>query len=365
MKTMQTFLLLLSCLGFAQASDLTLAREKNWLIIQGSHLPKGEIRINYLEAYCRPNSTDADWHDTTIGHTTELISLSDDKKTMKLRCTLKDGVIVDHTITASTDDVTFAITAHNTTATASAAHWAQPCIRLGDFTGYDNQGKDIDDYLPKCFIFLDGKLIRMPDIRPWAKEARYIPGQVWCPKQVPRTDINPRPLSPLVPSNGLIGCFSSNEEQLFAVAFEPYQELFQGVARCLHSDFRIGGLKPGETKQIKGKIYIVPNDIPALLARYKKDFPEQQSEDKVGSLLWSREFAEGQLGMLAMNVVGGKAEVVEAKGRKLAKVTLAFPPRVNRHQLQFFVDQRVRNLFGAKEFPAGQYTVSWDEVITQ
>ena len=274
MKIITAILALAASLASAQ-SDLTLARDKNWLVIQGSHLPKGEIRINYLEAYCRANSTTADWHDTTIGHTTELVSLSDDRKTMKLRCTVKDGVIVDHTITARADDVTFAITAHNPTATASGAHWAQPCIRLGDFTGYDNAGKDIDDYLPKCFLFLDGKLTRMNDIKPWNKEARYIPGQVWCPKDVPRTDINPRPLSPLVPSNGLIGCFSGDEKQLFAVAFEPYQELFQGVARCLHSDLRIGGLNPGETKHIKGKIYLTPNDVPALLARYAEDFPKQ------------------------------------------------------------------------------------------
>ena len=278
MKTLLTFLFLSTGLAFAQKPDLTLARDKNWLVIQGPHLPKGEIRINYLEAYCRPNSTTADWHDTTIGHTTELISLSEDKKTMKLRCTVKGGVVVDHTITASTDDVTFAITAHNPTATASDAHWAQPCIRLADFTGYDDKGKDIDDYLPKCFLFLDGKLTRMNDIQPWMKEARYIPGQVWCPKDVPRTDVNPRPLSPLVPSNGLIGCFSGDEKQLFAVAFDPHQELFQGVARCLHSDFRIGGLKPGETKLIKGKIYLTPNDVPALLARYARDFPRQSGK---------------------------------------------------------------------------------------
>lgn len=260
----------------AEHPTLTLVRDQNWLVIQGSHLPKGEIRINYLEAYCRPNSTDADWHDTTIGHTTELVSRSEDKKTLKLRCTLKDGVIVDHLITASDEEVTFAITAHNPTDKASQAHWAQPCIRLADFTGYDSKGKDLDDYLPKCFIFLDGKLTRMPDIKPWMKEARYIPGQVWCPKDVPRTDVNPRPLSPLVPSNGLIGCFSGDEKWLFAVAFEPYQELFQGVARCLHSDFRIGGLKTDETKTVKGKIYIIPNDVPVLLSRYAKDFPGQR-----------------------------------------------------------------------------------------
>jgi hypothetical protein len=85
--------------------------------------------------------------------------------------------------------------------------------------------------------------------------------------------VNPRPLSPLVPSNGLIGCTSGDEKQIFAVAFEPYQELFQGVARCLHSDFRIGGLKPGETKNIKGKIYIVANNLNDLLSRYAQDFP--------------------------------------------------------------------------------------------
>ncbi|MDZ4405127.1 hypothetical protein [Prosthecobacter sp.] len=265
------------------ASDkptLTLAYEApHWLVIHGEHFPGKDIRINYLEAYCRPGSTDTDWRaHTVIPHTAAVISLSDDKQTLKLRDTVADGVIVEHTITATDDEITFAITAHNPTVTPSEAHWAQPCIRLGDFTGFTAKGQAPEDYLPKCFIFLDSKLTRMNAIQPWAKEARYIPGQVWCPKNVPRTDVNPRPLSPLVPSNGLIGCFSIDDKLIFAAAFEPYQELFQGVARCLHSDFRIGGLKPGETKQVKGKIYIVPNDVDALMARYAKDFPEQQGK---------------------------------------------------------------------------------------
>src|SRR6185436_13241956 len=92
-----------------------------------------------------------------------------------------------------------------------------------------------------------------------------------------RTDVNPRPLSSLVPSNGLIGCFSGDDKLIFATAWEPYQELFQGVGRCLHSDFRLGGLQPGETKKVRGKIYIVPNDVPALLKRYQKDFPEHSA----------------------------------------------------------------------------------------
>ena len=256
------------------AAELTLAREANWLIVRGAQIPGGEIRTNYLEAYCRAGSTDADWGRTVIPHRSELVSVSDDGKVMRLRDTLADGVIVEHTITAKSDEVDFQLTAHNPTDKASDAHWAQPCVRLSAFTGMDEKtASNATDYLPKCFIFLDGKLARLPT-RDWATQARYTPGQVWCPRGVPRTDVNPRPLSPLVPTNGLVGCFSADEKMIYASAWEPYQELFQGVVRCLHSDFRIGGLAPGETKKIRGKMYLVPADSDALLARYAKDFPE-------------------------------------------------------------------------------------------
>ena len=107
-----------------------------------------------------------------------------------------------------------------------------------------------------------------------------MPGQVWCPKNVDRNDVNPRPLSPDVPSNGLIGCFSADDKMILASAWEPYQELFQGVIVCLHSDFRIGGLKPGETKQIRGKIYLVDADVEKLVKKYRKDFPEHVTPAK-------------------------------------------------------------------------------------
>lgn len=261
--------------AWADEPSLTLAREHNWLIIRGPHLP-AEIRINYIEAYCRANSTDADWgKHTVIPFTSKLISLSDDKRTLKLRDLLADGVTVEHTIVAKNDEVDFRLVAHNPGERRSEAHWAQPCVQLARFTGFDPKSRDLNDYLPKCFIFLDGKLTRLPT-RDWATTARYTPGQVWCPPHVPRTDVNPRPLSKLVPSNGLIGAFSGDEKLVFATAWEPYQELFQGVVHCLHSDYRLGGLQPGETKTIRGKIYLVPNDIPALLQRYQKDFPEQK-----------------------------------------------------------------------------------------
>ena len=275
--TRSIFFVLAACCAMSAAEStpaLTLAREANWLIVRGARIPGGEIRTNYLEAYCRAGSTDADWGThTVIHHASEVVSQSADSTVLRLRDTLADGVVVEHTITAGVDEVDYQLVARNPTDKRSEAHWAQPCVRLSAFTGFDEKtAGSATDYLPKCFVFLDGKLTRMPTPE-WATTARYTPGQVWCPKDVPRTDVNPRPLSKVVPSNGLIGCFSADEKLIYASAWEPYQELFQGVARCLHSDFRLGGLAPGESKKIRGKMYLVPADVDALLARYAKDFP--------------------------------------------------------------------------------------------
>ena len=255
---------------------LTIHWDKNYLTIGGAKVHGGDIRIHYLEAYCRPGSTDREWGKTVIGHKTELVSADKARRVIKLRDTLRDGVVVQHVITASEDEVDFRLVAHNPTKKTSQAHWAQPCIRVDRFTGADPKQARVlyPPYIKKCFLFLDGKLTRMPT-RPWADKARYIPGQVYCPKGVDRNDINPRPLSKLVPSSGLTGCFSADEKQIMAVAWSPYQEIFQGVITCIHSDFRLGGLKPGETKKIHGKIYIVPSDVAALVKRYERDFSEE------------------------------------------------------------------------------------------
>ncbi len=247
---------------------LKLGWNKNFLTIEGDRIPGGKIDIHYLEAYCRAGSTDADWvQHTVIGHRTRLVSQAPDASRLELQCQVDDGLQVTHHIEAGVDCVAFHIVAHNPTDRRSEAHWAQPCIRVDRFTGANQQ-----TYLAKSFIFVDGQLQRMP-FEPWATEARYVPGQVWRPRDVPATDVNPRPLSPIHPSNGLIGCFSADESSILAVAFEPWQELFQGVIVCLHSDFRIGGPAPGETKRITGRIYIVPADVPQLLKRYQHDFP--------------------------------------------------------------------------------------------
>jgi len=135
---------------------------------------------------------------------------------------------------------------------------AQPCVRLDQFTGCTKADALalVPVYARQCFLFVAGKLTLLPT-EPWATQARYTPGQVYCPANVDRNDVNPRPLSALVPSSGLCGAYSADRKQILAMAWEPYQEIFQGVVTCMHTDFRIGGLKPGETKTIRGKIYVV------------------------------------------------------------------------------------------------------------
>ena len=267
---------LLMALGCAHchAEGLTIHWKDRFLEVRGEAIPGGPIRTHYLEAYCRPGSTDRDWSETVIRHSSKLVSASKDHKRIELLDTLADGVTVRHVIEAGDDDVSFTLTAHNPTQQASLAHWAQPCMRVDTFTG--TTAKDAREvypsYIRKCFLMLDGKLTRLPT-KPWATEARYVPGQVYAVPDVNRDDVNPRPLSKLVPSASLCGCFSADEKQILAVAWEPYQEIFQGVIACMHNDFRIGGLAANETKTIRSKLYVVPNDTEALLARFKKDFP--------------------------------------------------------------------------------------------
>ena len=258
--------------------QLRVAWQKGILTIRGADIPGRAVEVWYLEAFCRAGSTDRDWNDTVIKHETVEVDADDERgRWVMLRSTLADGVVVDHVITAERGEVDFRVTARNPTDKVSQADWAQPCIRVGDFTGTgESQTDDKYAYVPHCFIWQQGQMRYMPT-PDWATEARYTPGQVWAAPGVDRNDVNPRPLNPHVPDCGLIGCVSADKHWLLATAWEPYQELFVGVIRCLHSDFRIGGLAPGQTKVIRGKIYLMPNSpvAPAtLIQRYRHDFPE-------------------------------------------------------------------------------------------
>ncbi len=248
-----------------QAPPLKIAWEKNMLAVTGD-FPGGRIDTLYLEAYCRTGARDRVWKETVIPHIAEKIS--DDGRTIVLKDQVRGGVEVIHRITAGNGEVDFQVDATNRGTEFVDADWVQPCIRVGGFTG-----RTKETYPERSFIWVDGKQTFLTKARR-TEEAIYKGGQLYIPAGIKREDCNPRPHSPDVPSNGLIGCVSADDRWLFATAWEPYQELFQGVILCLHSDFRLGGLKPGETKRARGKMYIMENDPDLLLARYRRDFPQ-------------------------------------------------------------------------------------------
>jgi len=222
------------------------------------------VEINCYEAYCKTGSTHREWDKTIIPQQNEVIAKTPHE--IKLKTTLACGVEVQHRFAVVADEILFESTYVNQTNQAVDVDWMQPCMRVNHFTGLGQ-----DDYWRKCFIFTEKGLTMLPDTRR-TEEAIYRGGQVYVPASVNRNDANPRPLSPDVPVNNLIGCFSADETALLATAWNDVQELFQGVITCIHADPRIGGLRPRETKKLWGKLYILKNDVGELMQRYRRDF---------------------------------------------------------------------------------------------
>lgn len=247
-------------------SDLTLHWEKNILKISSARVPGGQLEIWYLEAFCRRDSTKREWQKTVIPHETRLVRAQTDGKELELESLVNDKVRVHHLIRVVADGVDFRLSLKNLTGEPVDIEWAQPCVRVGSFTGLGQEA-----YIRKCFLFTDRGLTMLDRTRR-TEEALYRGGQVYLPKGISMEDVNPRPISPDTPTNGLIGCFSEDGKYLLATAWEPMQELFQGVIVCIHNDFRIGGLASHETKQIHGKLYFLKNDVQELLKHYRLDF---------------------------------------------------------------------------------------------
>lgn len=250
----------------ASPDHLALAWTNNMLSISSPALPGERVEIWYLEAFCRSGSTRRDWRQTTIPHATEIVSADSKGRELRLRSRVEPSVVVDHKITAHKDDVDFQLTLRNQGDEFVDVQWFQPCMRVNRFTG-GNQS----NYIAKSFIFTATGLTTLDHTRR-AEAAVYRGGQVYVPAGINLDDVNPRPISPDRPVNGLIGCFSRDNRYLLATAWDSTQELFQGVIVCLHNDPRVGGLNPGETKTLRGKVYFLKNRPDELLKRYRRDF---------------------------------------------------------------------------------------------
>lgn len=263
-------IVLLVATGFLSAAEghgLRVAWTNNILTVSGANLPGGSLEVLYLEAFCRSGSVNRDWRQTTFPHKTTLVKSSKDGRDLRLLTKVEPNVEVTHDVKARGDEVTFDFRLKNRGESPVDLNWFQPaCIRVDRFTGLGQS-----NYIEKSFIFTRRGLTLMSETER-REEAFYRGGQVYVPTGINLHDVNPRPISPDVPVNGLIGCFSKDGRWILATAWDRTHELFQGVYVCLHADPHVGGLAPGETKRVRGKLYLFEGDANALLRRYERDF---------------------------------------------------------------------------------------------
>jgi hypothetical protein len=264
------FVLISSMTDLRAANDFKLAWQKNVLKITGDKLPGGRLEVWWLEAFCRRGSTKRPWNETTIPHTTELLSADENGQWLRLRSKVRPSVEVLQELRVVKEGIEFDFELKNSGEEPVDLEWFEPCIRVDRFTG-----RNQTNYIEHCFIFTERGLTTL-DKLPRNEAALYRGGQVYVPKGINRDDVNPRPISPVTPANGLIGCFSADNQYLLATAWDQTQHLFQGVIVCIHSDPHVGGLQAHETKKLRGKIYLMKNDPAKLLKQYQRDFPNQK-----------------------------------------------------------------------------------------
>ena len=262
-----SFLFIVTLAPGAESGGLRVAWTNNMLTISGKNIPGGSLEVLYLEAFCRSGSVNRDWRETTLPHKTTLVKSDPQGRRLRLLTKVEPDVEVTHDVTAGADEVTFDFRLQNRGKSAVDLNWFQPaCIRVDRFTGLAQS-----NYITKSFVFTERGLTPMNRTER-REDALYRGGQVYVPAGISLHDVNPRPISPDVPVNGLIGCFSKDGRWILATAWDRTHELFQGVYTCLHADPHVGGLAPGETKRVHGKLYLFEGDANLLLRRYERDF---------------------------------------------------------------------------------------------
>ena len=263
-------LILISTVSLGAAGH-RIAWTNHVLTLTAPELPGRPIEIWFLEAFLRPGAHGREWGRSVLPHRTRLISALPDGSRLDFLTTVEPSVEVRHTVECVDDglDLRFAIS--NQGRTRSELQWFQPaCIRVGDFTG-----RGQSNFTARSFLYTDRGLTWLEDTDR-TTNALYLGGQVFPMPGVSVADANPRPIAGRRPTKGIIGCVSADDRWILATASSHTHELFEGVYVCLHSDPSVGGLEPGETKVVRQRIYLVPNDPSELLRRHRRDFPEER-----------------------------------------------------------------------------------------
>ncbi len=103
---------------------------------------------------------------------------------------------------------------------------------------------------------------------------------MFLPPGIRAVDVHPRSRGSKWVRNGPAGCYCAGDRTF---------ELFEGGFACLHSDPLSNGLKPADTKRLRLRLYLLPNDIQSLQQAYRRDFPAVAAEwTKTGAAMIPR-----------------------------------------------------------------------------
>ena len=82
------------------------------------------------------------------------------------------------------------------------------------------------------------------------------------------------PVSDIDATAGVLVRESEDGRWVTAVAWEDFLSV-QGHNpwNCLHVGVRVGALAPGDSRTIRGRLYLFPGDVAECVARFRRDFP--------------------------------------------------------------------------------------------
>jgi hypothetical protein len=158
------------------------------------------------------------------------------------------------------------------------------CWQFRRSSSFGNRGHYVQDFVSRCFVHTDAGITRLtdtrrhPDTRRPADDPRNSPP--WVQRYVPAWEDHPgQPAaswgnSDDRPTRSLVGVVSRDGRHLAAWGCRRCVGMGQGWHDCLHLLPDMSRDLDGATNRIEtvARMYFLPNDPDALLARYAEDF---------------------------------------------------------------------------------------------
>jgi len=200
----------------------------------------------------------------------------------------KDGATIVTRFVPASDRIRIHVIVEGPSATAvQGVESLNPCWQFVPSLTFGNQGDYVEDFVARCFVFLDRGMTYLKDTRripgtrerkndrdnlpnPWIQE--YYP--VW--RRHPGQTPGARGRSPDRPVYPITGVVSRDKRHMAAMAWPETGSIGQVWHDCLHLRPRIVESYDKETQRTEslGVIYFLLNDPALLLQRFKEDFPD-------------------------------------------------------------------------------------------